>query len=73
VRQREESDVRDGYRIIDTDTHVGPNVETLHRYAGPRLLARWDELTPYLQPVTDGGHSLSMLLGSNATDYLWLL
>jgi len=52
--------MRDGYRIIDTDTHVGPNVETLHRYAGPRLLERWDELTPYLQPVTDGGHSLSI-------------
>ena len=52
--------MRDGYRIIDTDTHVGPNVETLQRYAGPRLLDRWQELTAFFQPVTDGGHSLSI-------------
>jgi predicted TIM-barrel fold metal-dependent hydrolase len=48
--------MRDGFRIIDSDTHVGPNVETLEVYAGPRLRERWDELTPYYQKVTEGHH-----------------
>jgi uncharacterized protein len=48
--------MRDGYRIIDTDTHVGPNVETLRIYAGPALVERWSELEPYYQPVSEGHH-----------------
>jgi predicted TIM-barrel fold metal-dependent hydrolase len=52
--------VRNGYRIIDTDTHVGPCVEVLEKFAGPALRARWDELLPYYQPLTDGGHQLSI-------------
>jgi predicted TIM-barrel fold metal-dependent hydrolase len=48
--------VRNGYRIIDADTHVGPNVETLELYAGPRLRERWGELAPYYQAVTEGHH-----------------
>jgi predicted TIM-barrel fold metal-dependent hydrolase len=52
--------MKDGYRIIDTDTHVGPNVETLKGYAGPGLLERWDELTKYHMAITDGGHQFSI-------------
>ncbi len=52
--------MRNGYRVIDTDTHVGPNVETLEKFAGPALLERWGELEPYFSPVTDGGHMLSI-------------
>ncbi len=48
--------MRDGFRFIDTDTHVGPNVETLERYAGPVLRGRWEELRPYYQKVTEGHH-----------------
>ncbi|MCE9621016.1 MAG: amidohydrolase [Actinomycetia bacterium] len=48
--------MRDGYHIIDSDTHVGPNAETLKIYASPELLRRWDELTPYYQAVTEGHH-----------------
>ncbi len=48
--------MRSGYRIIDSDTHVGPNVETLELYAGPALTARWGELARYYQPVTEGHH-----------------
>jgi len=48
--------MKDGFRFVDTDTHVGPNVETLAVHAGPRLRERWDELTPYYQPVTEGHH-----------------
>jgi predicted TIM-barrel fold metal-dependent hydrolase len=52
--------MKNGYRIIDTDTHVGPSVETLEEYAGPRLRQRWDELAPYYMQVTEGGHHLSI-------------
>jgi uncharacterized protein len=48
--------VRDGFRFIDTDTHVGPNVETFEVHAGPVLKRRWDELRPYYQAVTEGHH-----------------
>ena len=48
--------MRDGYHIIDTDTHVGPNAETLEMYAGPVLRDRWDELQQYYQKVTEGHH-----------------
>jgi predicted TIM-barrel fold metal-dependent hydrolase len=48
--------MRNGYRLIDTDTHVGPNVETLEAYAGPTLQARWEELRPYYWKVTEGHH-----------------
>ena len=52
--------VKQGYRIIDTDTHVGPSIETLQEFAGPELRARWDELLAYYQPQTEGGHFLSI-------------
>jgi len=52
--------VQDGYRIIDTDTHVGPNMETLQQYASERLRARWPELETYYSPITLGGHNLSI-------------
>jgi predicted TIM-barrel fold metal-dependent hydrolase len=48
--------VKNGYRIIDTDTHVGPNVETFEKYASPALRDRWDELLPYYMAVTEGHH-----------------
>jgi predicted TIM-barrel fold metal-dependent hydrolase len=41
--------VRDGFRIIDIDTHVIPAMEILRENAGQELQARWDELGPYLR------------------------
>ena len=52
--------MKNGYRVIDTDTHVGPNLETLEQYAGPVLRSRWGELADYFSPITDGGHQLSI-------------
>jgi uncharacterized protein len=52
--------MKNGYRVIDTDTHVGPNLETLELYAGPALRERWGELAGYFSPITDGGHQLSI-------------
>lgn len=36
--------MRDGYRIIDTDTHVWPSMEVLKQHADAELLAKWDEV-----------------------------
>jgi len=52
--------VKNGYRIIDTDTHVGPTIETLREHASPALLDRWGELDQYYQAVTEGGNALSI-------------
>ena len=39
--------MRNGYRIIDTDTHVVPAMELLHEHGSSELCRRWDELSPY--------------------------
>jgi predicted TIM-barrel fold metal-dependent hydrolase len=52
--------MKQGYRVIDTDTHVGPNLETLVQYASPKLRERWAELDGYRMAVSDGGHHLSI-------------
>lgn len=46
--------MRNGYRIIDTDTHVGPTVDVLYEYGSKELLARRPELEPYERPFRDG-------------------
>ena len=43
--------MRDGYRIIDTDTHVGPTADVLYEYGSEALLARRAELEPYERAV----------------------
>lgn len=48
--------MKHGYRIIDTDTHVGPNMETFQEYASPELRRRWSELEPYFMKISDGHH-----------------
>ena len=48
--------MREGFEFIDTDQHVGPNMETLHKYASAALLDRWEELLPYYMKVTEGHH-----------------
>ncbi len=35
--------MRDGYRMIDTDTHVWPSMEVLGRYADRELRSKWDD------------------------------
>lgn len=51
--------MRQGYRVVDVDTHVTPSVEVLLRYADAGLRARADELKPYtrvLQSTPGRGH-----------------
>jgi uncharacterized protein len=46
--------VKAGFKIIDTDTHVGPTNDVFEKFAGPALLARWEDLAPYSRQVRDG-------------------
>ena len=39
--------MRNGYRVIDVDSHVTPSLEVLHRYASSAAKDRWHELDPY--------------------------
>ena len=51
--------MRNGYRVIDVDTHVTPSLEVMLRYADEKLLARKEDLTPYtrtMTPVPGRGH-----------------
>jgi uncharacterized protein len=52
--------MRNGYRIIDTDTHVGPTADVLYDYASPTLTERLGELAPFEIQTRDGlGLSIS--------------
>jgi uncharacterized protein len=52
--------MRNGYRVIDTDTHVGPTVDVLYEYGSQALTSRRDELAPYEFQMRDGvGLSIS--------------
>lgn len=51
--------MRQGYKVIDVDTHVTPSSEVLLRYADRELADRADELVPYTRrtkPVAGRGH-----------------
>ncbi len=51
--------MRQGYRVIDADTHVTPSVEVLVDYGDRELKDRADELTPYIRvtkPTAGRGH-----------------
>lgn len=43
--------MRQGYRVIDSDTHVNPSLDVLLRYADKELRDRIDDLRPYTQTV----------------------
>ena len=43
--------MRQGFRVIDSDTHVNPSLDVLLRYADRELRERLDELAPYRKTV----------------------
>jgi predicted TIM-barrel fold metal-dependent hydrolase len=47
--------MRQGFRVIDADTHVNPMLDVLLRYADRSLLDRAEELKPYTRQ--DGDHT----------------
>src|SRR5262249_52490427 len=45
------SAMRQGFRVIDSDTHVNPSLDVLLRYADAPLRDHLDELAPYTRKV----------------------
>jgi predicted TIM-barrel fold metal-dependent hydrolase len=43
--------MRQGFRVIDTDTHVNPSLDVLLRYADKALRGHVDDLRPYMRQV----------------------
>src|SRR5215467_4213861 len=43
--------MRQGFRVIDSDTHVNPSLDVLLRYADRELQQRIDDLQPYRRTV----------------------
>ena len=43
--------MRQGLRVIDTDTHVNPSLDVLLRYADHTLRNSMDDLKPYMRTV----------------------
>ena len=43
--------MKNGYRVIDIDTHVNPSLDTLVKYVDPSFRPRLDELKPYTRTV----------------------
>ena len=39
--------MKDGYKVIDMDTHVNPSIEVLEKYVDPGFRPRLAELKPY--------------------------
>ena len=39
--------MKDGYKVIDMDTHVNPSIEVLEKYVDPPFRPRLVELHPY--------------------------
>src|SRR5207245_1518782 len=46
-----EGTMRQGFRVIDSDTHVNPSLDVLLRYADNELKQRIDDLQPYRRTV----------------------
>ena len=50
--------MRNGFKIVDIDTHVNPSYETLVKYLDPGGRSRVDELQPFAHERLSGrdGH-----------------
>ena len=55
--------MRQGFRVIDTDTHVTPSMEVLEKHADPKFKKdHWDEFKPYMRTMKSPegrGHPLT--------------
>ena len=58
--------MRQGYKIIDMDTHVQPTIEVLEKYTEPSFRSRLKELDPYrrVRQNKDGSTSTSLSVGA---------
>ena len=43
--------MRNGYRVVDVDSHVTPSMEVLNKFAGTEIKSRWNEFSPYFRTM----------------------
>ncbi|HIC58998.1 MAG TPA: hypothetical protein EYO71_02840 [Rhodospirillales bacterium] len=43
--------MRNGYRVVDVDSHVTPSMEVLNKFAGEEIKSRWNEFSPYFRTM----------------------
>jgi hypothetical protein len=53
--------MRNGYRVVDIDTHVNPSFETLVRYLDPSARSRVDEFRPFVRTRSSDGITTRVL------------
>src|SRR5436190_12226276 len=53
--------MRNGFRIVDIDTHVNPSYETLVKYLDPGARSRVDELQPFVRTRSSDGTTSRVL------------
>jgi hypothetical protein len=53
--------MRNGYRVVDIDTHVNPSYETLVRYLDPSARSRVDEFRPFVRTRSSDGITTRVL------------
>ena len=54
--------MRQGFRVIDSDTHVNPSFDVLLRYADQDLRDQMDDLKPYIYRTTDYGTTWKLIV-----------
>jgi hypothetical protein len=54
--------MRNGFKIVDIDTHVNPSYETLVKYLDPGARSRVDELQPFVRTRGYRGETATRLL-----------
>jgi len=57
----EEQKMRNGFRIVDIDTHVNPSYETLVKYLDPNARSRVAELQPFVRTRNLDGTTTQVL------------
>ena len=62
--------MRDGYKIIDMDTHVNPPLDILSKYVEPSFRPRLDEFKPYTRTrsLRDGTTRTALSMGALSYD-----
>lgn len=57
--------MRDGYKVIDMDTHVNPDFTVLEKFVEPSFRPRLEDLAPYIRQrqAVEGGSRKSLSIG----------
>src|SRR5437870_828142 len=61
AEDEEDATMRNGFRIVDIDTHVNPSYDTLVKYLDPDARSRADEFQPFVRTRSSDGTTSRVL------------